>query len=161
VSWFSKQVLHPAINALAGLSHNPTVQSSPSLIAAVAQARDAATQVATSTSGAAHAIAAEALASTDPILSNLGNGLKDLLDAYLTSLGPPGQLSKPVVDQLLVLVGHFAHTQLDALLAQAGWAHADAVIAATKVNTTVIQAMSPPGVTSTVSGSAVPLAGSN
>lgn len=129
MSWFSKNILHPAVNALAALSANPVVQNNPDVHAAVAQAKQSATVVASTATEAAHQVAASAAANVDPVLGAVGDGLTAVVDAYLMNLGLPGELETPVVNAFIAMGRQYVQAYVDGLFTQALGIHHDAVSA--------------------------------
>jgi hypothetical protein len=116
MSWFTKDIEHPALTALLALVNAPAIQSNPDAAAAVAQARTDATTVAATVTSAASTIAAQVTADADPIVKDLAAGLQSALDAALVAyLGPVGTALTPAANTGLALLEDKAHTLLTAL----------------------------------------------
>lgn len=116
MSWFTKDVEHPALTALALLVSAPAIQSNPDALAAVQAAQTSATTVASTVTSAASTIAAQIQADADPIVSDMAAGLTAALDTALTAyLGPVGTALTPAANTGLALLEDKAHALLTAL----------------------------------------------
>jgi hypothetical protein len=116
MSWFTKDIEHPALTALMALVSAPAIQNNPEAAAAVQQAKADATAVAGMVTSAASTIAAQVTADADPIVKDLAAGLQTALDAALVAyLGPVGTALTPAANTGLALLEDKAHTLLTAL----------------------------------------------
>lgn len=116
MSWFTKDIEHPALTALLTLVSAPAIQSNPEALAAVQTATDSATAIASTVTSAASTIAAQVQADADPIVHDLALGLQTALDAALVAyLGPVGTALTPAANTGVALLEDKAHTLLTAL----------------------------------------------
>lgn len=120
MSWFTKYVEHPAMNALAQLESNPVIANNPDAASAVAQAKASATTVASTTTAAAGTVMASIEAQADPAVNALGAGLQAVVDAYLlATLGPVGAATAGLANTVIALGEDKAHSLLAALFGHA------------------------------------------
>lgn len=119
MSWFTEEVEHPALNALAALLLHPAVANNPELQAVVQQAQTDATNIAATTTTAAQTISSQIQADVDPIVSGLNQGIITALDAALVAyLGPVGTALTPAANMGLALLEEKAHNLIASLFHQ-------------------------------------------
>jgi hypothetical protein len=121
MSWFSKNISHPFVAALAALANHPAIVSNPDAAKAVADAKSGAEALASSAISTASRIVADAQVAADPAIQALGTGLMAAVDGYLTSaLGPIGAtIVAPAANTLIALGEEKAHELITALFAHA------------------------------------------
>ena len=118
MSWFTQDIEHPAIAALAALINHPAIQASPDAAAAVTQLRADATDIASTVTASANTIGSQVQADADPIIKDLAAAVRTALDTALTAyLGPVGTALTPAANSGLALLEDKLHTLVAALFA--------------------------------------------